>query len=95
MNCSLSQLRNKEVINSRNGCRIGFVDDLEVNTKNAVICSLIIYGRLKLFGLLGRRDDCIIPWDMIELIGEDTILVGGEGDFRRKKREKRRFFNKF
>lgn len=95
MNCSLSQLRNKEVINSRNGCRIGYVDDLEVNTRDARVCALIIYGRLKFFGLLGRKDDCIIPWNMIELIGEDTILVGSEGEFRRSGRKKRGFFNKF
>lgn len=95
MNCSLSQLRNKEVINSRNGCRIGYVDDLEVNTRSAKVCALIIYGRLKLWGLLGRKDDCIIPWDHIELIGEDTILVSSEGEFRRSGREKRGFFKKF
>lgn len=95
MNCSLSQLRNKEVINSRNGCRIGYVDDLDVNTRDARICAIIIYGRFKLFGLLGRKDDCVIPWDRIELIGEDTILVSSEGEFRRSERKKRRFFNKF
>lgn len=75
MNCRLSQLRDKEVINCENGCRIGCVDDLEVDTRNAEVKSLIIYGRLKLFGLLGRKDDFIIPWGNIELIGEDTILV--------------------
>ncbi len=95
MNCSLTELRSKEVINSRNGCRIGFVDDLEVNTRTAEICALVIYGRLKLFGLLGRRDDCIIPWSQIDLIGEDAILVGSEGEFRPKKRKKPRFFKKF
>ena len=95
MNCSLSQLRNKEVINSRNGCRIGYVDDLEVNTRDARVCALIIYGRLKLFGLLGRKDDCVISWDRIELIGEDTILVSSEGEFRNSARKKRRFFKKF
>ncbi len=95
MNCSLSQLRNKEVINSRNGCRIGYVDDLDVNTRDARVCAIIIYGRFKLFGLLGRKDDCVIPWDRIELIGEDTILVSSEGEFRRSERKKRRFFNKF
>ena len=95
MNCSLSQLRNKEVINSKNGCRIGYVDDLEVNTRDARVCALIIYGRLKFFGLFGRKDDCVIPWNCIELIGEDTILVSSEGEFRRSGRKKRDFFKKF
>jgi len=95
MNCSLSQLRNKEVINSRNGCRIGYVDDLEVNTGDARVCAIIIYGRLKFFGLLGRKDDCVISWNRIELIGEDTILVNSEGEFRRGERKKHGFFRKF
>lgn len=75
MNCRLVELRNKEVISCENGCRIGFVDDLEVDTSDARVKALVIYGRLKLFGLLGRKEDFIIPWKNIELIGEDTILV--------------------
>ncbi len=95
MNCCLSQLRRKEVINSRNGCRIGYVDDLDIDTRDAKIRALIIYGPLKFFGLFGRKDDCIIPWDNIELIGEDTILVGFDGQKRRKHPKKPGFFNKF
>ena len=95
MNCCLSQLRRKEVINSKNGCRIGYVDDLEVDTHSAKVCALIIYGPLKFFGLFGRKDDCIIPWSEIELIGEDTILVGFQGQKHRKHSKKAGFFNKF
>lgn len=73
--CKVTDLRHKEVINSTNGCRIGFVDDVEVNTENARIVSVIIYGRLRLFGLLGRGEDIVIKWENIQLIGEDTILV--------------------
>ena len=43
MNCSFYELRHKEVINRSNGCRIGYVDDLEIDTCNATLCSLIIY----------------------------------------------------
>ena len=75
MACRLSELRKKEVINAKDGCRIGFVDDLEVDTKDARVIAIIVYGRPKFFGLFGRSDDCIIPWDNIRLIGEDTILV--------------------
>lgn len=94
MNCRLAELRNKEVISCDNGCRIGCVDDLEVDTKNAEVKALVIYGRLKLFGLLGRKDDCIIPWGNIELIGEDTILVNFRGE-NNKKHRKKGAFSKF
>ena len=80
--CRLAELRHKEVINRNNGCRIGFVDDLEVDTTNACVRSLVIYGRMKFLGLFGGRNDCIIPWQKIALIGEDTILVNFSEEFQ-------------
>lgn len=75
MRQTFSQIRRKEVINERDGTRIGFVDDLNIDTKSARVCSLIVFGRPRIFGLFGRRDDCVIPWENIRLLGEDTILV--------------------
>ncbi len=75
MPCRLQELRKKEVINAKSGCRIGFVDDLEVDTKCARVVSLIVYGRPRFFGLFGKSDDCLIKWENIRLIGEDAILV--------------------
>lgn len=73
--CRVTELRHKEVINNTNGCRIGFVDDVEVNTETAKVVSVIIYGRQRFFGFFGRREDVVIQWENISLIGEDTILV--------------------
>lgn len=73
--CKVTDLRNKEVISSQSGCRLGCVDDVEIDTVTAKLISIIIYGKPKLFGLLGRYDDIIIRWEHIELVGEDTILV--------------------
>ncbi len=73
--CRLAELRHKEVINSTNGCRIGFADDIEIDTETARVVSVVIYGRQRLFGFLGRSDDIVIRWENINLIGEDTILV--------------------
>lgn len=75
MSCRLAELRHKEVINSCDGSRLGFVDDLEVDTQNSKIAAIIVYGRPRFFGLFGHSSDCIIPWNNICLIGEDTILV--------------------
>ena len=75
MPCRFLELRKKEVINADNGCKIGFADDLEIDTKCAKLIALIVYGRPRLFGILGRSDDCYIPWEKIRLIGEDAILV--------------------
>lgn len=75
MVCRLEELRNKEVININNGNCLGTVDDVEINTKTAVVVCIVIYGRCKFFGLFGREDDIIIPWKEIRVIGEDAILV--------------------
>ena len=37
--------------------------------------SLILLGRPRLFGLLGRDESLTIPWREIETIGADAILV--------------------
>lgn len=68
-------MHRKEVINIRDGTRLGNVGDIEIDTVTAVVLSLVIYGRLRFFGLLGREDDRIIPWADIRVIGEDIILV--------------------
>jgi len=76
--CSLSDLRNKEVINIKNGAKLGYVDDVEINTKEATVLALIVFGRPRFFGLFGRDDDIVIKCEDINLIGEDTILVSFE-----------------
>ncbi len=86
MNCRIVDLRHKEVINAKDGARLGFVDDVEVDTCTACLVSIVIYGRLKCFGLLGRCDDIVISWKSIELIGEDTILVNHCCQPKRKKK---------
>lgn len=72
---SFNDIRCKEIINVRNGCRIGFPDDIEFDSCTAKICRLVVFGRAKFFGLFGREDDICIKWCDIEVIGEDTILV--------------------
>ena len=92
MTCRIVELRHKEVINSSTGCRVGFVDDIEVDTQTARVCSIIIFGRLRCCGLLGRCDDIVIPWQNISLIGEDTILVKNYSTAEKKRRKKKRFW---
>ena len=85
MVCRIVELRHKEVINSSNGCRIGFVDDVEVDTLTSQVRAISVFGRPRCLGLLGRNDDVIIPWSDIQLIGEDTILVSTNIKYNQKK----------
>ncbi len=75
MVCRIVEMKNKEVISVNDGCRIGCVNDVEVDMGCAKLVAIVVYGRLKFFGVFGREDDIIIKWENIEVIGEDTILV--------------------
>lgn len=89
MLCRITDLRYKEVVNVRDGCCLGCVSDVEVDTVTAKVVSLIIYGKCKLFGLFFREEDTVIHWCDIEVIGEDTILVNmnyERGDRRARKK---------
>ena len=72
---SFNDIKCKEIINIRTGCRLGYPDDIEFDNCTAKICRLIVFGRPRFFGLFGREDDLSIKWCDIEVIGEDTILV--------------------
>ena len=87
MYCRANDLRCKDVINVRNGCRIGIVGDFEVNLNTACITSLIIFGRFRCFGLLGREKDIVIRWCDIKVIGEDSILVNIDYNPNKRKRK--------
>lgn len=75
MNCRIDELRNKQVVCVKNGCVLGYISDVDINTKDGRIESIVIFGRPRLLGVLGREDDIIIPWADIEVIGKETILV--------------------
>lgn len=75
MESRIEELRYKEVISVADGCRFGFVNDLEIDLGSGQVRSLIVPGRRRFFGLLGREPDCIIPWACVRRFGEDIILV--------------------
>ena len=78
MICTLTALRSKEVIDIKTGMRLGYVDDIELDTDTGQVLSLMIFGRPRAFGLMGREGDIVIKCPEIALIGEDTILVRQE-----------------
>ncbi len=72
---SLSLLCQKDIISISTGRNIGRRDDIEFNEISATVESLIVFGRPKLFGLLGRGKDVKIPWSDVITIGRDVILI--------------------
>ena len=77
MDTRIADLRYKEVISVEDGTRYGYVGDMEIDLETGRVKALIVPGRRRFFGLLGREEDKYIPWDAISRFGEDIILVEG------------------
>ncbi len=75
MESRIAQLRYKEVISLNDGTRFGYVGDMEVDLDSGQVRSLVVPGRRRFFGLLGREADLYIPWNSVRRFGEDIILV--------------------
>ena len=87
-----SELRCKEVIDVHSGFRLGYVCDAEFDDAEGRLISLVTPGRAKLFGLLGREDDYVLPWSCIARIGSDIILIDVKGELSRRKKPRHSFF---
>ena len=70
MECRVSELRYKEIINVSDGSRYGWVGDVEVDLDSGQVRALVVPGRL-----LGREEDRVFPWEAVRRFGADTILV--------------------
>lgn len=75
MVCRIDELRNKQVVCVKDGSVLGYISDIELDVVEGKLTAIVIFGKLRLFGLLGSRDDIVIPWQEIEVIGGDTVLV--------------------
>ena len=71
---STCELREKEVINLCDGARLGCPCDFEFNVYKGAITAIIIPRPSGFLGL-SRANDLVIPWENIERIGTDAILV--------------------
>lgn len=73
---SFSELREKDVINLRDGRNLGKPIDLILN-ESACIEALVVAGSSR--GLLSllkpSREGCAIDWRRVRRIGDDVILV--------------------
>lgn len=79
MKANFGDFRYKEVINITDGCRYGCPTDAVIDLETGQVAALVIPGRLRLFGLLGREVAQTFPWSSVRQIGEDIILVEGQG----------------
>ena len=75
MSMKFTDLQCKEVICIANGQRLGFVSDVLVEVPEGKVCAIVVPGPCRFGGMAGRSDDFLIPWNCIQRIGPDIILV--------------------
>lgn len=75
MQCRIRGLRRKEVINICDGCRLGFVSDVDIKVPEGQVLALVVSTPGLFFGLFGRGEEFYVPWDCIQRIGDDIILI--------------------
>ncbi len=73
--CNSEDFRDKEVISVCDGRRLGFVCEIEFDVCDGRITAIVVKGEGGLFS--GKGGDILVPWDKIQKIGEDIILVDG------------------
>ena len=86
----MRDLRRKEVINVTDGGRLGFVGDVDFRLPDGQAAALIVYGAPRFFGLFGRGEEYYVPWECIQRIGDDIILVDRPVERRDPALERRR-----
>ena len=75
METRIADLRYKEVISVEDGSRFGYVGDMEIDLDSGQVRALVVPGRRRLFGLLGREEDQYSPWSAVRRFGEAISLV--------------------
>ena len=68
----MSDLEKKEVVNIYDGCRLGYICDVEIDTLCGRINAVFVPKCRKGFK---KKQYISIKWDQIERIGADTVLV--------------------
>ena len=90
MQCRMRDLRCKEVINISDGCRLGFVSDVDIRIPEGQVIAIVVNGPCRFFGLFGRGEEFYIPWECIQRIGDDIILIDKPAQHRDPALERRR-----
>ncbi|MDR2515590.1 MAG: YlmC/YmxH family sporulation protein [Christensenellaceae bacterium] len=68
-----SQLTRKEVINACDGRRLGNVCDVQLSDDGRIL-ALVVPGGLSVQSLF-KPSGYTIPWNCVNMIGDDVILV--------------------
>ena len=69
------ELQKKDVVSINDGVKLGKIYDLEINVQSGAIEKIIIQENLKLSNLFSSSNCIELPFDCIDKIGEEVIIV--------------------
>lgn len=78
----LTELMNKDIINDEDGIKLGKIIDIDLDSNEGSILSVIINKGIKLASIFSTKEQISIPWSKIIKIGNDVIIV----DYKKTKR---------
>jgi len=74
----VSDLRMLDIVNIKDGRRLGPIKDLDLDLERGVVKGIVVPGPSRGgwgFFSGGRSGDVFVPWDRVKKIGVDVILV--------------------
>ncbi len=74
MSCLIEELQNKDVISIENGCKIGYVTDVEAEVCSGKISAIIVSSVQTGFSFK-KSESFRVCWSDIVVMGDETILV--------------------
>lgn len=84
----LSELTSKDVINDKDGCRLGKIIDLDIDEDSGKIKNIIIGWNFNLIRSF-KKDHAQVEWSKIIKVGNDVIIVSAPNlNFKSPKEQK-------
>jgi YlmC/YmxH family sporulation protein len=73
----LVTLQSKDVVNVVDGCKIGFISDIEIDWLTKQVCAIVVerYSLFRIFCFFKEMPCITIPVACIISVGGDVILV--------------------
>ncbi|SHE66854.1 YlmC/YmxH family sporulation protein [Desulforamulus putei] len=70
-----TQLATKDIVNLKDGAKLGPVKDLHIDLETGRVVALVLQAPRRYFGLVRSGKDMVIPWELVKKFGIDTVLV--------------------
>jgi YlmC/YmxH family sporulation protein len=71
----LSDLQRKDIVNINNGKKVGKIIDVEIDSNNGSMISLIVEKGRYFRSVFNSESEVLVKFDQIKKMGEDVILV--------------------